>query len=50
MSDPVVNQKLKQNRAEISGVISAYLARIVQAKRDLAPAAMLMDALPQAAT
>ena len=36
MADPVVIQMLKQKRAEISGVIAAYLAKIAQAKHDLA--------------
>ena len=34
MADPVVIQMLKQKRAEISGVIAAYLAKIAQAKHD----------------
>ena len=36
MVDLLVVQTLKQKRAEISGVIAAYLARIAQAKHDLA--------------
>lgn len=36
MADLLVVQTLKQKRAEISGVIAAYLARIAQAKHDLA--------------
>ena len=36
MADAVVIQMLKQKRAEISGVIAAYLAKIAQAKHDLA--------------
>ena len=36
MADPLVIQTLKQKRAEISGVIAAYLAKIAQAKHDLA--------------
>ena len=36
MADPVVIQMLKQKRAEISGFIAAYLAKIAQAKHDLA--------------
>ena len=36
MSDPLVIQTLKQKRAEISGVIAAYQAKIAQARHDLA--------------
>ena len=36
MVEPLVIQTLKQKRAEISGVIAAYLAKIAQAKHDLA--------------
>jgi len=36
MVDPLVIQMLKQKRAEISGVIAAYQARIAQARHDLA--------------
>jgi hypothetical protein len=36
MADAVVIQMLKQKRAEISGVIAAYLVKIAQAKHDLA--------------
>ena len=36
MSDPLIIQTLKQKRAEISGVIAAYQARIAQARHDLA--------------
>jgi hypothetical protein len=36
MSEPLVIQTLKQKRAEISGVIAAYQARIAQARHDLA--------------
>jgi hypothetical protein len=36
MAEPLVIQMLKQKRAEISGVIAAYQARIAQAKHDLA--------------
>jgi len=36
MAEPLVIQMLKQKRAEISGVIAAYQAKIAQAKHDLA--------------
>ena len=36
MSDPLIIQTLKQKRAEISGVIAAYQAKIAQARHDLA--------------
>jgi hypothetical protein len=36
MDEPLVIQTLKQKRAEISGVIAAYQARIAQARHDLA--------------
>jgi hypothetical protein len=35
MAEPLVIQKLKQKRAEISGVIAAYRAKITAAKHDL---------------
>jgi len=36
MEEPLVIQTLKQKRAEISGAIAAYQARIAQARHDLA--------------
>ena len=36
MADPLIIQTLKQKRAEISGVIAAYQAKIAQARHDLA--------------
>lgn len=36
MSDPLIIQTLRQKRAEISGVIAAYQAKITQARHDLA--------------
>ena len=36
MSDPLIIQTLKQKRAEISGVIAAYQAKIALARHDLA--------------
>ena len=36
MQEPLVIQTLKQKRAEISGAIAAYQARIAQARHDLA--------------
>ena len=37
MAEPLVIQMLKRKRAEISGVIAAYQAKIAPAKHDLAP-------------
>jgi hypothetical protein len=36
MEEPLVIQSLKRKRAEITGAIAAYQARIAQARHDLA--------------
>jgi len=43
MSDPLIIQTLKQKRAEISGVIAAYQAKIAQARHDLAHTTLWCD-------